>query len=319
MVCLSSFQPRVTWTRSCSPAFTSESSVRGSTRAAAAFHAGDEQVGAGDQQAGRGALLQVLAFQLAQAPREANQHPRRVQIDAGFARDNGRFRFGLGIVEGKRDETLPRRGLQRLQHRLVARIIGNHEHEIVRRMKRFAGAVERQDAAVVGERMQHHGDVLARLDHFIEIANSAAPHGAGQRPVGPDRFIVLDEIAAGKVGRRQIVMTGDGVEREAHFRRHMGDEAGLAAACRSLEQDREAAPERRLEQFAFIALRLVEGKRRLAFAIRQYCCKAHVQLLHSAAAGWPIAEPCAWGARSSEPMNISAPTTVTAPAPKRMT
>ena len=46
---------------------------------------------------------------------------------------------------------------------------------------------------------------------------------------------------------------------ETEPRRHMGDEARLAAAGRSFEQDGEAAPERRLEDRAFIALRLIEG------------------------------------------------------------
>ena len=40
------------------------------------------------------------------------------------------------------------------------------------RLQRFAGAVDRQHASVVGQRVQHDGGVLARLDHFVEIADA---------------------------------------------------------------------------------------------------------------------------------------------------
>ena len=57
--------------------------------------------------------------------------------------------------------------------------------------KLFAGAVHRQDAAVVGQRVQHHGHVLARLDHLIEVAYGAFAHRAGQGAIDPDRFTAL--------------------------------------------------------------------------------------------------------------------------------
>ena len=74
----------------------------------------------------------------------------------------------------------------------------------------LAGAVERQDPAVVGQRMQNDGDVLARLHHFVEVADAAVAHRAGQRPVHPLRLAAAQEIAAGQVGGRQVVVAGDG-------------------------------------------------------------------------------------------------------------
>jgi hypothetical protein len=55
----------------------------------------------------------------------------------------------------------------------------------------------------------------------------------------------------------------------------MGDEAGLATAGGAFEQDGETASKRRLEDFAFMALRLVERKRGFRFFSRCHSGKAH--------------------------------------------
>ena len=85
----------------------------------------------------------------------------------------------------------------------------------VGRLQQLARALERQDAPVVGERVEDDGHVLARLHHLVEIADAALAHGAGQRPVRPDRLAALEKIAAGEVGRGEIVVAGDGVQRQA--------------------------------------------------------------------------------------------------------
>ena len=127
-----------------------------------------------------------------------------------------------------------------------------------RRLQRLAGAVERQDAAVVGQRMQHDGDVLARLHDLVEIADAAVTDGVGQRSVGPHRLAALEQIAAREVGGGEVVVAGDRLQRQAEPRRHMGDEAGLAATGRALQQHGKAQAIRVLEQRAFAALRRVE-------------------------------------------------------------
>ena len=42
--------------------------------------------------------------------------------------------------------------------------------------------------------------VLARLDHFVEIADAAFPHGAGERAVAPVGALVGNQVAANEVG-----------------------------------------------------------------------------------------------------------------------
>ena len=131
-----------------------------------------------------------------------------------------------------------------------------------RRCQRLAGALQRQDAAVVGQRVQHDGDVLARLDHLVEVADAAFAHRAGQRAIDPDGVAALEQVAAGEVGRGQVVVAGDGVQRQPEPRRHVGHEAGLAAAGRALQQQRQPVAVGVLEQRALVAGRHVEGDRR---------------------------------------------------------
>ena len=67
-------------------------------------------------------------------------------------------------------------------------------------------------------------------------------------PSSPDRLAALEQPAAGEVGGGQVVVAGDRVQRQAQPVRHVGDEAGLAAAGRALEQQRQAVAPGELEQ-----------------------------------------------------------------------
>ncbi len=113
--------------------------------------------------------------------------------------------------------------------------------------------------------MDQHGGVLARLDDLVEVANRAAPHRLGQRPVDPHRLVGLYKVAADQVAAGQVLVTGDGDEfgrpvgeaRQAMS--HVLDEAGLTAAGGSLEQHRQASLVGGLENLDLIAYRQVVG------------------------------------------------------------
>ena len=68
-----------------------------------------------------------------------------------------------------------------------------------------------------------------------------APGRAAQREraVLPHRLAAPNQVAAGEVARGEIVVAGDGDERPAEAPGHVLDEAGLAAAGRALEHDRQ--------------------------------------------------------------------------------
>ena len=133
--------------------------------------------------------------------------------------------------------------------------------KLVGSRKLLAGPLQRQDAAIVGERMQHHGDILACLHHLVEIADAALPHRPRQRTIGPHGVATSQQESAGQICCSEIVVAGDGMQRQSQPRRHMGDKARLAAAGRPLEQDRQAMTPGVLEQRAFIAARNVGRKR----------------------------------------------------------
>ena len=108
--------------------------------------------------------------------------------------------------------------------------------------------------------MQHDGHVLACLDYLVEIADRAVAHRPGERSIDPDRLVALQQVAADEIRRRQVVVTGDGVKGPAEPRRHMRDEAALAAAGRPLQQQRQRVGMGGGEDLALVAARQVEGK-----------------------------------------------------------
>lgn len=106
--------------------------------------------------------------------------------------------------------------------------------------------------------MQHDGRVLSRLDHLVEIADGALPHGPRQWSVHPLGLATTQQKPPDEVGRRQIVMAGDGDQRAFEVVRHRLDESRLAATGRSLEHDRQPPPKGGFEHVLLVADRHVE-------------------------------------------------------------
>ena len=111
------------------------------------------------------------------------------RVDAALVRDDVGFQLRRRKVELQRDESLPRARLQVLEHVLVARVVGDDELKPGRRLEQLAGLVDRQDAAVVGQRVDHDDGVLARLDDLVEVADGAvrARPASAARPARPSR------------------------------------------------------------------------------------------------------------------------------------
>ena len=112
--------------------------------------------------------------------------------------------------------------------------------------------------AVVGERVEHDGRVLAGLDDLVEVADRALPDGSGERTVDPTRVATLEQVAADEIGGREVVVTCDGDERPTEVVGHRLDEAGLAATGRPLEQHRQTLTGGGLEDLLLVADRYVE-------------------------------------------------------------
>ena len=121
-------------------------------------------------------------------------------------------------------------------------------------------AFDGQHPPVIGQRMQHHGGVLAGFHHLVEVADGAAAHGPGEWAVVPDGVAIADQVPADQVGGRQIVVAAHRHQRPAQPCRHVFDEAGLAAAGGALDQQRQALVEGVLEERDLASLLRVEGK-----------------------------------------------------------
>jgi hypothetical protein len=153
-------------------------------------------------------------------------------------RDDLLLQLGGGETELDGHHPLPRRILQILQHALIPGVVGHHQAEAGRRVERHPQALDRQLAAMVGERMQHHRGVLPGLDHLVQIADRTLANRAGQRAVHPHRLVTLQQISADQVRGGQVVMAGDGDQGATELVRHRLDEPGLTAPGRALQDQR---------------------------------------------------------------------------------
>ena len=212
-----------------------------------------------DQEAGGGAFLQAIALEVPRHFRQLQQLGGGGLVQSRFVADDSGLEFGLGVIEGQGHEALPGRLLEFLQHALVAGVVGNGEAEVGGGLQQLAEFLDGHHAAVVGQGMDHHHGVLARLDDFIQVADAASAHGAGQGPVHPGGLAALDQIAAHQVGGGEVVVAGNGDEGSLEAPGHVFHEAGLAAAGRPLQQHRQAVGVGGLEQGYFIANRFVVG------------------------------------------------------------
>jgi hypothetical protein len=105
--------------------------------------------------------------------------------------------------------------------------------------------------------MDHHHGVLARLDDLVEVADRADAHGARKRAIDPDGFATAHQITPDQIGRRQVVMAGNGDQRTLEPPRHVFHKARLAAAGRPLEQHRQLIRIGRIENLNLVAGRFV--------------------------------------------------------------
>ena len=211
------------------------------------------ETGRGDQQAGARHFGQPAIAERSQPVAQFDQCVGGRVVGLPFPFDDRRLPLGRRKIEIERNEALPCARLQVLEHPLVARVVRNDEQETGRCLDRLAGLVDRQHPSVIGQRVQNDDRVLARLDHFVEIADRSFAHRPGQRAVLPHGFVVADQEAADQVARGQVVMAGHRDQRPPQAPGHVLDEARLAAAGRALEQDRQARGIGGLEDLDLVA------------------------------------------------------------------
>ena len=257
-------------------------------------------------------LLEVVLGEPAQRAAKLHQARGGGRVAATLGGHDACFERRRRVAQRHRDEALARARLEALERVLVAGVVADHQHEARRGGQQFTGAVQRQHAAVVGQRMQHHGDVLAGLDHLVQVEDRAFAHGARERAVAPARAAAGDQVAPGQVHRAQVVVAADRDQRPLQAHGHVLDQARLAAAGGALEQQRQAGLERLLEQRAFVALRGIPGQ------LAQVAGGGggfHREPQPACSAGCPSGS--AAGATKKLARNISSPTRNPRPPPTR--
>ena len=114
-----------------------------------------------------------------------------VVIDTGLVRDDLLLDVGGREVELDGDHALAGRVLEVLEDALVSGVVRDDQAEARRGVERDPEPVDRQLAAVVAERVEHHRGVLSSLDDLVEVADGTLPHRSGQRAVDPGRVAAL--------------------------------------------------------------------------------------------------------------------------------
>ena len=124
---------------------------------------------------------------------ELHEGLRHVALHAALVRHDLGFRAGGREIEVDSDEALSRALFEILDRVLVPGVVRDHELKTGSSLDQLTRLLDRQDAAIVGERMDDDDRVLPRLDDFVEIADAAMPRRDRQRTVGPDGLLAMDE------------------------------------------------------------------------------------------------------------------------------
>ena len=178
--------------------------------------------------------------------------------DARFMADDAGLKVARRVVKLDGHEALARAVLEVFERALVAGVVGDDEEEAVPGLDYLAQLLDRQQAPVIGKRVNEDGGVLAGFDDLVEIADGAGLDRSGQWAVDPAGRVVFEQVAPDKVGCREVLVAGDGDELAAfvgtgavsvtfaddgHWPAqlvgHVLNEAGLAATSGPLEEDGE--------------------------------------------------------------------------------
>src|SRR6185369_17689984 len=97
------------------------------------------------------------------------------------------------VIEFESNKSLPRRLLQILEHALIAGVVRNDKHELVRCLQYRSAFFHRQYSTIVGQRMNKNDGVLPRFDYFVEVANRAVLDSGRQGAVVPHSLIAFKQ------------------------------------------------------------------------------------------------------------------------------
>src|SRR5207249_3320608 len=98
-----------------------------------------------------------------------------------------------------------------------ARVIGNYQQESIGCLEHLAPLLHRQEAAVVGQRVDENGGVFPRFYDLVEVTDGARLDSPGQGTVDPAGGLTFQQITADEVAGGQVFVAGDGHDRQRTF------------------------------------------------------------------------------------------------------
>ena len=101
-----------------------------------------------------------------------------------------------------------------LERALITGVVGENQEETVCRFEEFPALFDWEYAPVVGQRVNEDGRVLARLDNFVQVADSTRLDCSRKGTIDPDCGIAFKQVAANQVARGEVFVAGDCYKRQ---------------------------------------------------------------------------------------------------------
>jgi hypothetical protein len=193
-----------------------------------------------------------MALQVAGAFGDGHQLTGDVLADTRLMRNNFRLNLMLWVIKIQSTKTLLSRLFQILHEALIARIVRDHQLKIGVCMDQLPLLFQRQNPAVIGQRMNDHGGILTGLHDLVQVADGAQTRRHGQRTILPAGALRIEQETSDQIGGRHIFITRHGDQRFTQLIGHVFHETGLAATRRALEHHWHANAVSGFIQFYFI-------------------------------------------------------------------
>ena len=167
-----------------------------------------------DEQPRACALAQAVLTQVTDLFAKHRELCRVVVRATGFVLDDFGFDVTWRVVELERNETLARAVLKVLERALITGVVGENQEETICRFEEFPALFDWEYAPVVGQRVNEDGSVLARLDNFVQVANSTGLDRSGKWAIDPNCGIAFKQVAANEVACCEVFVAGDCYQRQ---------------------------------------------------------------------------------------------------------
>ncbi len=150
-----------------------------------------------------------MSFQISRAGTNLHQFAGDFCINTTFMSHDFDFDPGLGIIKIDPAKTLLGGLFQILHQRLVARVVGNDDLKIFVCLDQLTFLLQWQLASMIGQRVNNHRRILARLDNFIEVADGPDTRSNCQRAILPAGTVNIEQVTPHQVRGGHILGAGD--------------------------------------------------------------------------------------------------------------